>query len=96
MVKNQITSVIEQVTMQGINLRTLGITKVSILNEKNDLSSEDGLLKEYKRLSIQLKQLQLLEKRSVDQIENLKREERTTMDDFDKFSNLDVSHFSCA
>ena len=77
--------------MQGINLKNLGLSKSSIVNEKNDLSSEDGLLKEYKRLSIQLKQLQILEKRSVDQLENMRSEELSVIDDINKFNNLDVS-----
>lgn len=77
--------------MHGINLKTLGISKVAILNEKNDLSSESGLVKEYKRLGVQLKQLQILEKRSIDQIEMLKKEDITAADDIEKFNNLDVS-----
>lgn len=90
MIKNQITSAIEQATMSGINLKSMGMTKVTLLNEKNDLSSEDGMIREYKRLSIQLKQLQILEKRSSDQIENLKKEEIERIDDIGKFQNLDV------
>lgn len=78
-------------TMQGINLKTLDIPTASGLNEKNDLSSEDGLLREYKRLSVQLKQLQIIEKRSQDQIETLKKDQMSMMDEIDKFSNLDVS-----
>lgn len=91
LIKNQITSALEQVTMHGINLKTLGISKVAILSEKNDLSSEDGLVKEYKRLSVQLKQLQILEKRYTDTIENLQKDEITIVDDINKFTNLDVS-----
>lgn len=77
--------------MQGINLKNYGISKSSILNEKNDLSSHDGLLKEYKRLSIQLKQLQILEKRTKDQKKELNEEEVTINTEIEKFSNLDVS-----
>lgn len=77
--------------MHGINLKTLGISKVAILSEKNDLSSEDGLVKEYKRLSVQLKQLQILEKRYTDTIEALRNDEVNVADDINKFSNLDVS-----
>lgn len=91
LIKNQITSALEQVTMHGINLKTLGITKVATLSEKNDLSSEDGLVKEYKRLSVQLKQLQILEKRYTDTMETLRKDEITVADDIKKFSNLDVS-----
>lgn len=76
--------------MNGINLRTLNINKISSLSEKNDLSSEDGLVKEYKRLSIQLKQLQILEKRYADQLEQLKSQEEKLMEDMRKFSNFDV------
>lgn len=89
--KNQITYAIEQITLQGINLKSYGITKSSILNEKNDLSSHDGLLKEYKRLSIQLKQLQILEKRTNDQLKELHQEEILVNGEITKFSNLDVS-----
>lgn len=77
--------------MQGINLKSLDISKAAILNEKNDLNSEDGLLKEYKRLSIQLKQLQIIEKRSQTQIDSMKKEDITITDDIDRYNNLDVS-----
>lgn len=80
--------------MHGINLKTLGISKVAILNEKNDLSSEDGLVKEYKRLSVQLKQLQILEKRYTDTIQALQKDEITIADDINKYANLDVSYSS--
>lgn len=76
--------------MQGINLKNYGITKSSVLNEKNDLSSHEGLLKEYKKLSIQLKQLQILEKRTKDQRSELNQEEGLVNEEIDKFSNLDV------
>lgn len=89
--KNQITYAIEQITLQGINLKNYGITKSSIINEKNDLSSHDGLLKEYKKLSIQLKQLQILEKRTKDQLSELNKEEVLVNQEIIKFSNLDVS-----
>lgn len=92
--KNQITYAIEQITLQGINLKNYGITKSSILNEKNDLSSHDGLLKEYKKLSIQLKQLQILEKRTKDQRNELNDEEVLVNAEIEKFSNLDVSIFT--
>lgn len=77
--------------MQGINLKTLGISKAVILNEKNDLTSEDGLLKEYKRLSIQLKQLQIIEKRCHTQIDNMKKEEITINVAIEKYNSLDVN-----
>lgn len=59
--------------------------------EKNDLSSQNGLLKEYKKLSIQLKQLQILEKKHSTQLEQLKAEERSLVDEIQKNSQLDVS-----
>lgn len=89
--KNQITYAIEQITLQGINLKNYGITKSSIINEKNDLSSHEGLLKEYKKLSIQLKQLQILEKRTKDQLSELNKEEMLVNEEIIKFSSLDVS-----
>lgn len=91
--KNQITYAIEQITLQGINLKSYGITKSSILNEKNDLSSHDGLLKEYKKLSIQLKQLQILEKRTKDQRGELKEDEVLVNEEINKFNNLEVSSY---
>lgn len=75
--------------MNGINLKTLGLSK-SALDDNNDLTSEDGMLKEYKRLSIQLKQLQILKKRSSDQIQGLTREAMQLTDDNAKFGNLNV------
>lgn len=69
------------------------MSKSKILDEKNDLSSHDGLLKEYKKLSIQLKQLQILEKRTRTQFDNLKNEEIQILDEIDKFNNLEVSFF---
>lgn len=76
--------------MNGVNLKSLGISKVASLNENNDLSSDDGVLKEYKRLSIQLKQLQILKKRTADQIKQLQQEEIETKDALEKYGNLDV------
>ena len=35
----------------------------SLFNEKNDLSSQNGLLKEYSKLGVKLNQLKILEKR---------------------------------
>lgn len=70
-------------TMNGMNLKSLGLSKP-------DLSSEDGMLKEYKRLSIQLKQLQILRKRTSDQIQNLKQEKHYIANDTLKFANLQV------
>ena len=90
LLKNQITYAIEQITLQGINLKSYGIPKSSVIDEKNDLSSHEGLMREYKRLSIQLKQLQLLEKRTKEQLTELKSEERTVLEDISKCTNLNV------
>lgn len=62
------------------------------MDEKNDLSSQDGLLKEYKRLGIQLKQLQILEKRTRDQLTELRREDGLVTEEIDKFTNLNVKN----
>lgn len=83
---------IEQVTMNGVNLKTLGIPK-SALDENNDLSSENGMLKEYKRLLVVLKQLQVLKKRTTEQIENALREEMELHRDIEKYTNINVSLF---
>lgn len=79
--------------MKGINLKSLGISK-SALDDNNDLSSEDGMLKEYKRLSIQLKQLQILKRRTADQIQNMSKELLQLKEDIEKFGNLNVSFCS--
>lgn len=83
---------IEQVTMNGVNLKTLGIPK-SALDENNDLSSEIGMLKEYKRLLVVLKQLQVLKKRTTEQIENALKEEMELHRDIEKYTNINVSLF---
>lgn len=75
-------------TLQGVNLKNFG-KQLDVIDEKNDLSSHNGLLKEYKKLSIQLKQLQILEKRNVTQLEQFKAEERQLFEDIQKYSNLD-------
>jgi hypothetical protein len=58
---------IEHITLQGMNTRFN--TGDVAFNEKNDLNTQDGLLKEYGKLQIQLKQLKLLEKRMKKQLE---------------------------
>jgi intraflagellar transport protein 74 len=88
--KHQITYAIEQMTLQGVNLKASSIGKLDFQG-KNDLGSHDGLNKEYKKLSIQLKQLQLLEKRTREQLQTMRDEERELMRDIQRFSNLDVS-----
>lgn len=90
--KNQIAYAIEQMTLQGINLKGLNRDgRSDIFGERNDLTSQGGLLKEYKKLSIQLRQLQILEKRTQDQYGGLKKEEMELSEEISKFSNLDVS-----
>lgn len=76
--------------MNGINLKTLGLSKTA-LDDNNDLTSEDGMLKEYKRLSIHLKQLQILKKRTADQVQGYSQESMELNTDIEKFGNLHVS-----
>lgn len=71
--------------MQGINLKQFGI---SADGEKVDLNSQDGLGREYKRLSVQLQQLQLLERRTNSQLAALRDEERQGVDDLQRFGNV--------
>lgn len=92
LIKSQITSAIEQVTMNGVNLKTLGLSKAA-LDDGNDLTSEHGMVKEYKRLLVILKQLQILKKRTTDQIETAKRDELELQQEIEKYSNLNVSSF---
>lgn len=90
MIKNQITSAIEQVTMNGVNLKTMGLSKAAV-DDSNDLTSEHGMVKEYKRLLVILKQLQILKKRTSDQIEFTNNEELELQQELEKYSNLNVS-----
>lgn len=90
LIKSQITSAIEQVTMNGVNLKTLGLSKAAV-DDSNDLTSEHGMVKEYKRLLVILKQLQILKKRTADQIETAKKDELELHQEIDKYSNLNVS-----
>lgn len=82
---------IEQITLQGINTKFSGNMKVSssVFTEKNDLSSHDGLLKEYGKLQIQLKQLNVLEKRMKSQLSDLRVEEDKLLSNIQKFNNLE-------
>lgn len=89
LIKNQITSAIEQVTMNGVNLKSLNISKAA-LDDHNDLTSENGMLKEYKRLLVILKQLQILKKRTAEQIENAKKDDIELEQEIKKYSNLNV------
>lgn len=88
--KNQITFAIEQITLQGMNSKFNSNVKInsSVFSEKNDLSTQSGLLKEYSKLGIQLKQLKILEKRIQKQFDQLRSEEKDLSRDIHKFNNL--------
>jgi len=89
--KNQITFAIEQITLQGMNTKfSSSSIKISssLFGEKNDLNSHNGLMKEYSKLQIQLKQLKILEKRIKKQIDDLRGDERDMLQDIQKFSDL--------
>uniref|UniRef100_A0AAG5DF11 Intraflagellar transport 74 n=1 Tax=Anopheles atroparvus TaxID=41427 RepID=A0AAG5DF11_ANOAO len=90
--KYQITFAIEQITLQGINMKGLGVDKLDGdgFASKNDLNSHTGLMKEYKKLGIQLKQLQLLEKRTGLQLLALRQEETEALHNIQKYTNLEV------
>ncbi|KAL7019232.1 hypothetical protein ACKWTF_011046 [Chironomus riparius] len=89
--KNQITFAIEQITLQGMSSKVDGNMKIStsILNENShNLNSQEGLVKEYRKLQIQLKQLKILEKRIKKQLDDLKDTEGNLLEDIRKYSNL--------
>uniref|UniRef100_A0A182YI62 Uncharacterized protein n=1 Tax=Anopheles stephensi TaxID=30069 RepID=A0A182YI62_ANOST len=89
--KNQITYAIEQITLQGINMKGIGYDKLEGgFTSKNDLNSHSGLIKEYKKLGIQLKQLQILEKRTMQQVNALRQEETEALQNIQKYANLEV------
>uniref|UniRef100_A0A182JZ19 Uncharacterized protein n=1 Tax=Anopheles christyi TaxID=43041 RepID=A0A182JZ19_9DIPT len=92
MLKNQITYAIEQITLQGINMNGIGDGKLdgNGFTSKNDLNSHSGLMKEYKKLGIQLKQLQILEKRTVQQVNSLRQEETEALQSIQKYANLEI------
>lgn len=71
-------------------MKSYGITRSSI-DENNDLSSHDGLLREYKKLNIQLKQLQILEKRTKDQLATLQEDNVKIAEEIQLYSNLEVN-----
>lgn len=83
---------IEQITLQGINTKFSSNIKLnpSAFNEKNDLNSHGGLLKEYGKLQIQLKQLSLLEKRMQKQLSELHQNENALLLNMQKYNNLEV------
>jgi intraflagellar transport protein 74 len=88
--KNQITFLIEQITLQGVNTKFNGNFNSSVFSEKNDLNSHGGLINEYGKLQIQLKQLNFLEKRMVKQLSDLHQEESKLLRDIQKFNNLET------
>ncbi|XP_050092061.1 intraflagellar transport protein 74 homolog [Anopheles aquasalis] len=90
--KNQITYAIEQITLQGINMKNLNEEKLdgSGFISKNDLNSHSGLIKEYKKLGIHLKQLQILENRTLQQVNTLRQEETDVLSNIQRYSNLEV------
>ncbi|KFB43454.1 hypothetical protein ZHAS_00011292 [Anopheles sinensis] len=95
LLKNQITFAIEQITLQGINMKGFRGDKSDKLDNeeiisKNDLSSHAGLIKEYKKLSIVLKQLQILEKRTREQVNALRKEETDATHLIQKYMNLEI------
>uniref|UniRef100_A0A182PNF5 Uncharacterized protein n=1 Tax=Anopheles epiroticus TaxID=199890 RepID=A0A182PNF5_9DIPT len=90
MLKNQITYAIEQITLQGINMNGIEGNEANGFTSKNDLNSHSGLMKEYKKLGIQLKQLQILEKRTVQQVNALRQEETDALQNIQKYANLEV------
>lgn len=81
---------IEQITLQGVNSKFNGRLSASVFSEKNDLNSHGGLMNEYGKLQIQLKQLKILEKRMVKQLDELHQEETKLLRDIQRFNNLDV------
>jgi intraflagellar transport protein 74 len=87
--KNQITFMIEHITLQGINSKFNTSASTRFSGEKNDLSTQEGLLREYGKLQIQLKQLKLLETRMSKQLGTLRSEETNLMGNIQTFNNLD-------
>lgn len=81
---------IEQITLQGVNTKFNGKVNSSVFSEKNDLNSHGGLMNEYGKLQIQLKQLKILEKRMVKQLDDLHQEESKLLRDIQRFNNLDA------
>ncbi|KAG5675696.1 hypothetical protein PVAND_005580 [Polypedilum vanderplanki] len=93
LLKNQITFAIEQITLQGMTSKEIGNVKIStaVLNENpNNLNSHGGLVKEYGRLQIQLKQLKILEKRLNKQLNELNEAEVNLIADIKRFSNTNT------
>jgi hypothetical protein len=81
---------IEQITLQGVNTKFNGKLNATVFSSKNDLSSHDGLISEYGKLQIQLKQLKILEHRMLKQLDELHQNESKLLRDIQKFNNLDA------
>lgn len=79
---------LEQISLQGMATSSLGNSE--FLNEKNDLNSQNGLVNECKRMGVQLKQLQLMEKRTSKQVHDLRREETEILGNIQRFRDLEV------
>lgn len=69
-----------------------GNTRISasILDDENSRDSRDGLVKEYEKLQIKLKQLKILEKRITNQLHDLSNEQSTLLNDIQRFNNLNA------
>jgi hypothetical protein len=81
---------IEHITLQGVNTKFNGKVNAAVFNEKNDLNSHGGLMNEYGKLQIQLKQLKILEKRMLKQLDELHQDESKLLRDIQRFNNLDA------
>lgn len=91
MLKNQITFAIEQITLQGMSSKIDGNTRISSsLLQENSPNSYDGLVKEYEKLQIKLKQLSILEKRIRKQTDEIKSEENTLLNNIKRFNNIEA------
>lgn len=91
MLKNQITFAIEQITLQGMSSKIDGNTRISAsLLDENSHSSHEGLVKEYEKLQIKLKQLKVLEKRIQSQSDELAKEENSLLSDIQRYNNLET------
>ena len=91
MLKNQITFAIEQITLQGMSSKIDGNTRISAsLLDENSHSSHEGLVKEYEKLQIKLKQLKILEKRIKSQSDDLATQENSLLSDIQRYNNLET------
>lgn len=92
MLKNQITFAIEQITLQGMSSKIDKNMRVSssLLDNENSHNSQEGLIKEYEKLQIKLKQLKILEKRIKNQLDDLATQENSLLSNIQRFNNLSV------